>query len=126
MPTLLLQHLRVRDLRNLGKVDLDPAPRVNVVSGNNGHGKTSLLEAIYFAATSRSFRTHRPAELIRHGAGVVSVVARFVEADGLLPPLAREQTAAVEGRGIAFQEPGVSVVEEPCASSVPGWAPEDA
>jgi DNA replication and repair protein RecF len=97
MPTLLLQHLRVRDLRNLARVDLDPAPRVNVISGNNGHGKTSLLEAIYFAATSRSFRTHRPAELVRHGAGPVAVVARFAEVDGALAPLPREQSAAISG-----------------------------
>jgi DNA replication and repair protein RecF len=101
VPSLLLERLRVRDLRNLGKVDLEPAARVNVVAGNNGQGKTSLLEAIYFVATSRSFRTHRAAELIRHGATVASVTARFAEVGGSspeeAPPLAREQTAAVEG-----------------------------
>src|SRR5580698_8235185 len=95
MPSLILSRLRVRDLRNLGAVDLEPAVRVNVIAGNNGHGKTSLLEAIYFAATSRSFRTHRAAELIRHGAAVASVAARFLETGGQEPPLFREQTAAV-------------------------------
>src|SRR5580693_6379557 len=97
---LLLQHLRVRDLRNLEKVDLEPAARVNVIAGDNGHGKTSLLEAIYFAATSRSFRTHRSLELVRHGEPVASVVARFAEVhdgrEATLPPLAREQSAAVD------------------------------
>jgi DNA replication and repair protein RecF len=106
LPTLLLEHLRVRDLRNLERVDMDPAPRVNVVTGNNGHGKTSLLEAVYFAATSRSFRTHRPAELVRHGASTASVVARFSEIDPRLPPLVREQTAAVEGRGCVVRLDG--------------------
>lgn len=72
---------------------------MNVVSGSNGHGKTSLLEAIYFAATSRSFRTHRTGDLIRHGAFVASVKARFVERSGELLPLSREQTAAASGRG---------------------------
>src|SRR3984885_9858347 len=96
MPTLLLEHLRVRDLRNLERVDRDPAPRVNVVTGNNGHGKTRLTEAIYFAATSRSFRTHRPADIIRNGELVASVVARFSELNGDVPPVAREQSAAIE------------------------------
>jgi DNA replication and repair protein RecF len=98
-PKLLLLHLAVREFRNLARVDLTPSPRFNVVSGQNGQGKTSLLEAIYFVATSRSFRTHRPAELLRHGASAASVRARFVEdGDGSgLPPLAREQIAAIEG-----------------------------
>src|SRR6185436_963776 len=98
MPRLLLERLRVRDLRNLEQVDVEPAPRVNVVSGSNGHGKTSLLEAIYFAATSRSFRTHRAIELVRHGAESGSARARFLEESSDLPPLAREQTAALAGR----------------------------
>jgi DNA replication and repair protein RecF len=106
VPTLLLERLRVRDLRNLERVDMDPAPRVNVVAGNNGQGKTSLLEAVYFAATSRSFRTHRPAEIVRHGAAAASVAARFCEVDPALPPIAREQTAAVEGRACVVRLDG--------------------
>lgn len=106
VPLLLLDHLRVRAFRNLGRVDLDPAPRLNVISGNNGHGKTSLLEAIYFAATSRSFRTHRAAELVQHGEKVASASARFVEVAQGLPPLAREQTAAVQGKTCAVRLDG--------------------
>ncbi|WP_437952474.1 DNA replication and repair protein RecF [Sorangium sp. So ce296] len=96
LPSLLLERLHVREFRNLGRIDVEPAPRLNVIAGNNGQGKTSLLEAIYFAATSRSFRTHRAAELVRHGADVASARARFIERRDALPPLAREQTAAVE------------------------------
>jgi DNA replication and repair protein RecF len=97
---LALEHLVVRDLRNLARVEIAPALRLSVIGGGNGQGKTSLLEAIYFAATSRSFRTPRLGELVRHGAEVASVRARFVEAgDG--PPLAREQIAAVQdGRAV--------------------------
>ncbi|HLM71872.1 MAG TPA: DNA replication and repair protein RecF [Polyangiaceae bacterium] len=99
LPSLVLEGLSVREFRNLARVDIEPAPRMNVVSGSNGHGKTSLLEAIYFAATSRSFRTHRTGDLIRHGAAVASVKARFTEHKGDLHPLSREQTAAASGRG---------------------------
>jgi DNA replication and repair protein RecF len=138
---LLLERLRVRDLRNLGKVDLEPAPRVNVITGNNGHGKTSLLEAIYFAATSRSFRASRPADLVRHGASIASVAARFVETTALadaaprpasaeprLAPLAREQTAAVEGNrsvvGIDGKRPA-SLAEYATRSPVIAFHPDE-
>ncbi|EYF03585.1 DNA replication/repair protein RecF [Chondromyces apiculatus] len=100
-PSLLLERLLVRGVRNVAHADVQPAPRVNVIWGNNGHGKTSLLEAIYFAATSRSFRAHRMGELVQHGEKVASVRARFVERWGDLPPLAREQVASIEGRRCA-------------------------
>lgn len=106
MPILQLERLRVRDLRNLERIDIAPAARVNVIAGHNGQGKTSLLEAIYFAATSRSFRTHRPAELLCHGSAVASVVARFSEVYPELPPIAREQTAAVEGKSCVVRIDG--------------------
>ena len=50
-----------------------------MVSGDNGQGKTSLLEAIYFVATSRSFRADRPREMLRQGSEVAAVRARIVE-----------------------------------------------
>ncbi|HRI66870.1 MAG TPA: DNA replication and repair protein RecF [Polyangium sp.] len=99
MNRLELERLNVRGLRVLSRVDLEPARRLNVIWGNNGHGKTSLLEAIYFVATSRSFRTPRLAELVRHGESVLSVRARFLERSETLEPLAREQSAGTAGRG---------------------------
>jgi len=43
---------------------LEPGPRFNVFSGDNGQGKTNLLEALYAVCTLRSFRTSRLRELI--------------------------------------------------------------
>lgn len=99
MNRLELEQLSVRGLRVLSRVDLSPATRLNIIWGNNGHGKTSLLEAIYFVATSRSFRTPRLAELVRHGESAVSVRARFIERGETFEPLAREQSAGTAGRG---------------------------
>lgn len=98
-PKLVLVSLAIRSFRNIARVDLAPSPRFNVVSGQNGQGKTSLLEAIYFVATSRSFRTHRLSELLSHGASAASVRAGFIEdPEGSgFPPLAREQLAAIDG-----------------------------
>jgi DNA replication and repair protein RecF len=67
--------LQVRSFRNLAAVDLEPGERFNVVSGDNGQGKTNLLEALYVAATSKSFRTSKLGELVGFGAELASVRA---------------------------------------------------
>lgn len=99
MNRLELERLSVRGLRVLSRVDISPAPRLNVIWGNNGHGKTSLLEAIYFVATSKSFRTSRLGELVRHGESALSVRARFIERSDAFEPLAREQSAGTASKG---------------------------
>ena len=63
-----LAELRLEDLRCLGRTELELDPRLNLVSGDNGSGKTSLLEAVYLLGRGRSFRTRYTAQLIRHGA----------------------------------------------------------
>jgi DNA replication and repair protein RecF len=77
-----LRRLEVRDVRNLEAVSLEPSVSTNVLCGANGQGKTSLLEAIYLVATSRSFRTHRLRELIRHGTAGGSSKAWVADALG--------------------------------------------
>ena len=56
-----------RTFRRLADVDFAPAPGVNVVSGENAQGKTSLLEAVLYAATTKSHRTAQDSELATHG-----------------------------------------------------------
>ncbi|MEM6453922.1 MAG: DNA replication and repair protein RecF [Acidobacteriota bacterium] len=64
----MLLALEARDFRNLAPLDWRPSPGRHLILGDNGAGKTSLLEAIYLLATTRSFRTHRLADGCRHGA----------------------------------------------------------
>jgi DNA replication and repair protein RecF len=54
-------------VRNLAPLTLRPGPRFNVLAGDNGQGKTNVLEAIYAVCTLRSFRTRRLADLIAFG-----------------------------------------------------------
>ncbi|MCB9559484.1 MAG: DNA replication/repair protein RecF [Kofleriaceae bacterium] len=74
--------LRVRDVRNLEPLELEPAPRFNVFHGDNGQGKTNLLETIYVVAALRSFRTSKLADLLRFDTQVAHIGAR-VERGGL-------------------------------------------
>ena len=52
--------------RCLRDVDVSFSPRINIIAGNNGQGKTSLLEAILFATTSKSHRTSLESDLVAH------------------------------------------------------------
>lgn len=62
-----LAHLRLRDFRNYGRLDVDFTPGFHVLLGDNAQGKTNILEAIYLMATLRSFRGVGGAQMIRHG-----------------------------------------------------------
>lgn len=57
----------LQGLRNLKPVSISPSESVNLIYGQNGSGKTSLLESIYYLAYCKSFRTHKQKNLIQHG-----------------------------------------------------------
>lgn len=59
-----LRTLEADRLRNLRAANVDLDASLTVVVGRNGHGKSSLLEAIYLLATGRSFRTRAHEELV--------------------------------------------------------------
>jgi DNA replication and repair protein RecF len=69
----------VRSFRNLARIDAEWSHRFNVISGDNGQGKTNILESIYVVATSKSFRTSRLGELVDYRSDVASVRAMVNE-----------------------------------------------
>jgi DNA replication and repair protein RecF len=67
-PHVWLQGLRCRDFRNFERLDLElPEPGL-VIIGENGQGKTNLLESIYYLQVLRSVRGARDQDLVRFGA----------------------------------------------------------
>jgi DNA replication and repair protein RecF len=77
-----LDRLWISDFRNYQAAELVPAPTgLTVIMGNNGEGKTNLLEAIGYLATLGSFRGAPPDALVRRGADVAIVRAQ-AERDG--------------------------------------------
>ena len=52
-----LQKLDIYHVRNLKQVSLYPAPKINLIYGNNASGKSSLLEAIHLLGRASSFRS---------------------------------------------------------------------
>jgi DNA replication and repair protein RecF len=64
VPPLVLESLSVAGFRNLGSLTLEPYPRFNVLFGDNGAGKSSLLEAIGYLSALASFRDAKKDDLI--------------------------------------------------------------
>jgi DNA replication and repair protein RecF len=76
-----LDSISIRDFRNLERVDLQlPAEGVAII-GDNGHGKTNLLEAIYYLQIMRSIRDARDQDLTRFDATGFHIAAKVHDPD---------------------------------------------
>ena len=62
-----IRELRAENWRNLEPLTLVPGERLSVLYGDNGQGKTNVIEAAYYLAVLRSFRTSHAEDLIRRG-----------------------------------------------------------
>lgn len=70
-----VSELRVRGVRCLEAVELEPVAGLNVLLGLNGAGKTSVLEALALLAGGRSFRTARVETIVSKSVGALEVFA---------------------------------------------------
>lgn len=81
-----ITHLSLTNFRNYGRLELDFPAGVVVLEGQNAQGKTNLLEALYYLATTRSPHTYQDDQLIHWEAdlyGEPVVVGRIVaDVDG--------------------------------------------
>ncbi|HUW98201.1 MAG TPA: DNA replication and repair protein RecF [Acidiferrobacter sp.] len=77
---MAIRALEIEDLRCLEKCVWEPSERVNVVVGENGAGKTSLLEAVVLAATGRALRSGSSRAAIAYNAKRLRVRVGFGKA----------------------------------------------
>lgn len=70
---MFLQRLEVQGLRILQSVQLAPSARLNLLTGENGAGKTSVLEAVHILGTGRSFRVRDVGRLVGWSAEALRV-----------------------------------------------------
>ena len=78
---LCINRLLLRNFRNYSQADVTFSPLTNVIQGDNGQGKTNLLEAIHFVSTGRSFRTNNLSDLIYFGQNFFYLEAEFHKDD---------------------------------------------
>lgn len=86
---MTISQLSIHHFRILSAVDIRLGPGFNIFYGSNGAGKTSMLEAIYYLGTARSFRTSQYDRIIEHHHQHFSICAK------LSPPENSNETTTV-------------------------------
>jgi DNA replication and repair protein RecF len=79
---MILQKLEVFNVRNLLHVSILPSPRINLIYGKNGSGKSSLLEAIYILGRAKSFRSSSIRPVIKSSNDNLVVSAKAQQQNG--------------------------------------------
>lgn len=72
-----LDHLSVVNYKNIREAELDFSPGVNCLVGNNGMGKTNLLDAIYYLSFCKSFNALPDSQVISHGEEYFMINGRY-------------------------------------------------
>lgn len=93
---LVCRQLRLRQFRNFPELSVDFPSAGAAVIGDNGAGKTNLLEALYYLEIFRSFRSAPDEQLVRFGAEAFHIRATFEHTAG---GRSLEITAGYEAKG---------------------------
>lgn len=97
--------IEVRNLRILDGIDIEFSPKVNLLVGSNGSGKSSLLEAVHIMGSGRSFRSHRLRDVVTHGKTSLRIVGRTMTHDGITETTGVEHTPD----GLRIRRGGVDI-----------------
>ncbi|MCB1054260.1 MAG: DNA replication and repair protein RecF [Acidobacteria bacterium] len=103
----MLAELAADRFRNLAPLRWRPGAGSHLLLGGNGAGKTSILEAMYLVATTRSFRTAQLADCCRHGSDSFRLAAEVEAAARVRLEVvwsAGQRTRAVNGHGTSLAE----------------------
>ena len=71
--------LQARQLRRFEDISIEPSAGLNLITGGNGAGKTSLIEALHLMAYGRSFRGRVRDGLIRQGQSALEIFVEWEE-----------------------------------------------
>ena len=63
---MIIQNIKIQNIRSYDFAELPMESGINAIYGKNGSGKTSLLEAIYFGLSLKSFRTSKTEQILRN------------------------------------------------------------
>lgn len=72
-----IDRLKLCNFRNYNNIDIQFSDELNLIYGNNGSGKSNLIEAIYLLALTKSFRTLNDKNLIKKGEELTTITGKI-------------------------------------------------
>ena len=79
----VLEKIVISDFRNIRLQEVEFSPNVNCISGNNGEGKTNLLDAVYYLSMTKSAFASSDRFNFRHGTEEFSLLGTYRMENGL-------------------------------------------
>lgn len=72
-----IQSFKIRDFRNINRIEYQASPGLNIFYGDNAQGKTNILEALFYLSMGNSFRSNKEKVLINHDSHSLQVQVRY-------------------------------------------------
>lgn len=79
---MYLQKISILNYKNIATADLDFSSKVNCFLGDNGEGKTNLLDAVYFLSFCHSMFSNVDSTAIRHNSDFLMLQGHYIHDDG--------------------------------------------
>lgn len=92
----VLEKIVISDFRNIALQEIEFSPNVNCISGNNGEGKTNLLDAIYYMSMTKTAFASSDKYTLRHGAEEFALSGTYLMGNGTRSRFAIKMTSKGE------------------------------
>ena len=76
-----LDSISILNYKNIGEANLAFSPKVNCLIGNNGMGKTNILDAVYYLSFCKSYMNQTDSSVINHSADVMMIQGKYTRRD---------------------------------------------
>lgn len=78
---MYLQRLTLKNFRVFSEIEFTFKNGINIISGPNGQGKTSILESIYYIALTRSFKSSNDKNVIKYKNDYFNINAKIINSE---------------------------------------------
>ncbi len=79
---MILERLKIVNYRNYTNSNFEFHKQLNFINGENGSGKTSILEAVHFLALTKSFRINTDSDIVKYNESYFQIFGDFIDNSG--------------------------------------------